>query len=380
MKEDLLKILECPVCHRKLKIGKIRDIYLPSLGIPESIKTGILICTSCNKRILIKEEIPILSKETEKDDRRLILKIESDKGEIRRMERGDLSTKEKEKILERKIRRLLPFDEVISKRAEKRLERDLEYRVRFTEKDKYVYTFKPYLTKSPQTVLELGIGQGGFLTSARKILKPKICIGLDTSFNWAEIAKIRDPKTEIIVANAEDIPIQKNSIDLVISAYLLEHMRNWQKVIRETRRITHEAFFIFGPNKLFFYDYGHMGGVPLITFLPTKLGKYLVWLVQKVKGYRKDLKECTNELNSMSYISPFAFEKVVKKFSFSFSNLFLDFIRQTLKSRYQYWKIGYVLKRIEFLVIFGAKIASFLKIQPVLVYFLKKKNFKQSID
>lgn len=85
------------------------------------------------------------------------------------------------------------------------------------------------------SILDLGCGDG---TRLNFLSKKKIqCVGVDISKKAILLAKKQYPKCDFKVSNLETIPFKNNSFDLVYSAFVLEHLQNPQKVIKEAVRV-----------------------------------------------------------------------------------------------------------------------------------------------
>lgn len=85
------------------------------------------------------------------------------------------------------------------------------------------------LTHEP-LVLDIGCGKGG----ANNILKLKGYIGLDLSLNALQKHPIGSWRIQV---DMETIPLQNNSVDMVISITALEHAPNPEKVLVEIDRV-----------------------------------------------------------------------------------------------------------------------------------------------
>jgi len=91
---------------------------------------------------------------------------------------------------------------------------------------------KKHIAKNA-TVLDAGCGFSNMLVDEYN--KVKRVIGVDVSEEFLEKNEVLDEK---IVANLESIPqIEDNSIDLIISSWVLEHIENPDKVFSEFNRV-----------------------------------------------------------------------------------------------------------------------------------------------
>ena len=286
----------------------------------------------------------------------------------------EFSVEQKNKRLRPLVESLINFSKARTARAKKNLKNDIIYRLNYSRKDKYVELMRPFLKQAPTAILELGIGQGGFTSSLKDLINPELIVGLDFDPAWAKVAKMKDPRINVVAADATCLPFQDDSFDLVASAYLLEHVVDWQKTIDETGRVAKQNFFIFGPNKRFPWDYGHFRNAPLVTYLLPAWGKYIAYAVAKWKGFDDSLAECETELKNMNYLTPKKFENYLNDKNFKYTDLFNQFIKITLSDSYHYWRLGYLLKKIKKTAGWLFKVLHFLGFHPFLVYFCERKK------
>jgi len=111
----------------------------------------------------------------------------------------------------------------------------------------YSLLIKSYLKNG--VVLDLGCAHGyllGFLENDKYTKK-----GIDISDYALKIAKSNNPEGTFVQGNVEDLSsFKKESVDLVISKYVLEHLNNPDKAISEVNSVLKEkGYFIFSvPN------------------------------------------------------------------------------------------------------------------------------------
>lgn len=336
------------------------------------VKSGYLLCLGCDKAYEIKEYIPHLRADeslplTGKDAPVLT-------GDTERITKSLPEGKKKDSQMHAAVKALLPFDRAKKEKAQKNLEHDLEYRTKHSEKNKYVRLFEKYLEKPPRVVLEIGIGQGGFTSSVKKMLNPSIFFGLDYERDWLDIAKIRDFETECVVADARNLPFRDDAFDLMYSAYTLEHIPGLEAVVSETRRTSKEAFYIFGPSSWSPFDF-HFEKAPFLPWLPAGLGKKWAyyWKVTRA-GFSYSRKEISDEYDMMNYMTPSYFERTCKANNLEITPLLSRFLHYSFNNAYQYHPVMKLIAKFEFIVVPLVSLIESLKVQPIMVYFLKRKN------
>lgn len=338
----------------------------------EFVKSGCVVCRSCNIAFEISEFVP--------NFRIDMATSASEMSSSKQIEKnGDVlpENDELESLLRQKIKKALPLDRAVGKKAQKNAEHDIEYRLKHARKDKYVRLFRKYLATSQlNTVLEVGIGQGGFSTSVKEMLHPRRVFGLDYESSWAQIAKTRDFSMEVVIADARKMPFRDEVFDFVYSAYTLEHIPGFEPVISETSRIAKQAFYIFGPSRFSPYDF-HFEKAPLIPMFPQFLAERFAyfWKVKKA-GYDYRIEEIRDEYATMNYISPRHFENTVEANGLHFRALFAEFLRYSFDESYQYHSIMRVFRLFRFIFIPVMRLLEILRIHPIMVYFLDSTKNK----
>ncbi len=96
-------------------------------------------------------------------------------------------------------------------------------------------------------VLDAGCGNGGMMIKYKNI--PQKIIGIDVETTEIDNNQIIDQK---IIANLEKTPLPDNSIDVVVSVFVLEHLKNPEKVFIEIKRVLKKdgVFIFITPNIL----------------------------------------------------------------------------------------------------------------------------------
>jgi ubiquinone/menaquinone biosynthesis C-methylase UbiE len=103
---------------------------------------------------------------------------------------------------------------------------------------------KNYINKN-SIIVDAGCGKTGIISEFKEI--PKSIIGIDINKVSLEKNRIVDKK---IMANLENIPLDENSTDIVMSEFVLEHLQNPDLVFKEVARILKPGgvFIFITPN------------------------------------------------------------------------------------------------------------------------------------
>jgi ubiquinone/menaquinone biosynthesis C-methylase UbiE len=93
-------------------------------------------------------------------------------------------------------------------------------------------------------ILDLGCGPGIYaklLTDKGAIVK-----GIDISKEELKYAKIEAPKAEFKLGDANRLPYKDSEFDIVLSALVMGHIKDWNKPLKEIRRVLKKGgIFIF---------------------------------------------------------------------------------------------------------------------------------------
>ena len=124
------------------------------------------------------------------------------------------------------------------------------------------------------TVLDNGCGVGTYVQRL-SAFAGKVS-GLEYEFDRAREARLSSLR--IINADGEALPLPNNSIDLILSHEVLEHVQDDRQVVAEMVRVLRPfgRMVIFAPNRGYpFETHGiywrgryHFGNIPLVNYLP----------------------------------------------------------------------------------------------------------------
>lgn len=91
------------------------------------------------------------------------------------------------------------------------------------------------LAKKAKKTLDLGCGEGTRLNLL--VSEKQKAVGVDISPTSIEMARKAFPKIDFRVANLEKLPFADENFDLVYSAYVLEHLKFPEKVLKQAIRV-----------------------------------------------------------------------------------------------------------------------------------------------
>jgi len=97
---------------------------------------------------------------------------------------------------------------------------------------KFLNRIKPIQSNSK--LLDVGCGIGNYTSLFKN--KGLKTYGIDINFDFINFAK-KNRKSYFLVGRSEKLPFKKNKFDICICNSLLEHVRDWESIITEAKRI-----------------------------------------------------------------------------------------------------------------------------------------------
>jgi ubiquinone/menaquinone biosynthesis C-methylase UbiE len=102
---------------------------------------------------------------------------------------------------------------------------ELRYRLRCIDKLRYAF-------RGDETVLDAGCGDGGVAGLLWERVRKVVAVDIDRNQAWRN-----RPGLEFLVANAEELPFDRGSFDVVHSKDSLHHMESPERALAEYRRV-----------------------------------------------------------------------------------------------------------------------------------------------
>lgn len=103
--------------------------------------------------------------------------------------------------------------------------------------DKKAKICSELLYKPIDSVIEIGVGEGFFLSEFLNLTKAKIAVGTDISMPLLKIAQLNNPKLDFYRADSKALPFKKKEFDLALLVDVLEHVKKPEKSLKEASRI-----------------------------------------------------------------------------------------------------------------------------------------------
>jgi ubiquinone/menaquinone biosynthesis C-methylase UbiE len=109
-------------------------------------------------------------------------------------------------------------------------------------------------------ILDLGCGQGNTTRCLAEVLKPAVCIGVEYDAKLVEYAKSRPdnpPSVRFQQGDATKLEFADESFDIVFCRYLLIHMSDPTRVIREMMRVVRRGGYAIAFEADFAIEFSH---------------------------------------------------------------------------------------------------------------------------
>ena len=107
------------------------------------------------------------------------------------------------------------------------------------------FNFKKYDLNEDGSMLDVGCGEGRHIFGVMQEFPKMKCIGLDMDNDslkkaeegYAYFESISDAGAEFMKGSAYSLPFSDNTFDLIVCSEVLEHVPNFEKVLKECHRI-----------------------------------------------------------------------------------------------------------------------------------------------
>jgi len=152
-------------------------------------------------------------------------------------------------------------------------------------------------------ILDLGCGRGDDLIELVKYGYD--AVGLDVNMEYLNIvrekAKVANLAVKLIKAQAESLPIPKESFDFVILSEVTEHVEDPEKLLKECYRVLRPGGKVYASFHNRFGPYDHHYHLWFINWLPRFMADEVLDLIGKAKG--EDKKAGRQKLSQMHYFT-----------------------------------------------------------------------------
>jgi len=304
MRPWLLEYLVCPACAAGEILVTRKDethaIATPA-GVDEVIVSGVLGCAACGGQYPVLDESPrLLAPDlmTPAERECLARPARTARPGGPALQRSDAEIKD---MVARRI--MADYGNPAAGPALRRARDDIAYQHVYEDKRIYqMQMIRRLLSRQPDLVVDVGGGRGGNLRAARRAFEFSRGIAVDLDSEWPPLYRTGTRDVVYIRADATRLPLKTRCADLTISSFLLEHVRAWESLVLEIRRVSRFAFLAFGPNRAFPYEFGHVDAL-LAHTLPPRLGAATAYLWDRMSGNRRSYARLRQIIGGMNYIT-----------------------------------------------------------------------------
>jgi uncharacterized protein YbaR (Trm112 family) len=336
MRRRLLEWLCCPRCRSALGLRTVR-VAVPGPAGPvgrdpvEEVVEGILSCSACGRTYPVLDGIPRLCPEPAPSERAALERLAAARDTIVEPlpeAPGDPYARIEERVRAKSVQ---PSD--AGEYSRRWCEKDVQFRVRgCEEQDKYANTLRQHFHRRPETLLDVGGGQGGLIKCLSERFRPGLSVMVDCDLEWAEVARLRCPDVEIVRADATCLPFRSDAIDLVVSQAMLEHVEAHDLALDELSRVTKTAMLLsWGPTRFSVYDLGHLDAP--VTLLPRSVARHVAFLWHRLRRTGVTMNAIDDGLRTTFYLSTPHVRRRLARHG-RVRNVFAEFMAFSLQSGY----------------------------------------------
>ncbi|HLS70376.1 MAG TPA: class I SAM-dependent methyltransferase [Chitinophagaceae bacterium] len=103
------------------------------------------------------------------------------------------------------------------------------------------------IEKEDKKIIDVGCGRGYFVELLLRKFPEKEIWGADL------LQDLEIPKLNYIQGNIENLPLENKSMDVVVCSHVLEHVLDFDKTLKELKRIARKKIIITVPKQRYYY-------------------------------------------------------------------------------------------------------------------------------
>ena len=328
MRVDLVEFLCCPLCDEPVYLTSIATRF--ELDGCEHVVDGVLTCTE-QHRFPVLDEVPRLLDRSFWSEQEIAAVSDFADGSSRTVEPETIDEPTAIGLIRETLARQYGIGPGSNERSRARARSHADYLVAEYlghNKRKYARILSRVGTR-PETILDVGGSLPGLIRCLADEFQPSTAVLADLAIQHARVFKTADRRIGLVRADAQRLPFRRASFDLVVSAFLLEHVPDWKSALRSISATGREIFVAYGPNRWFPFEIGHLNA-PLANTLPRRFGKYAAYAWLNATGQRRSLAWIDDFLSRMTYISSRAFRSECRGLGLASENLFVPMVEQVI--------------------------------------------------
>ncbi|MEM8997370.1 MAG: methyltransferase domain-containing protein [Acidobacteriota bacterium] len=389
MREDLIDILCCPESREPLRLAAVDSFFRLDADGPRFVVRGILSTASGVRYPVLDEIARLVPGALFSDAEKAALDAASgdapaDPWAAAREVEPEVVTGED---LEAEIRRRMlaqyalagdpSGDSETEARARRRCEGEIRYmtaEARGSNKRKYVGLLRPHIDPGgpAESILETGGNFPGLTRNLSTVYRPARAVVANIQILFPKAFLTPRREIQAVRADVQALPFIDRGFDLVVTAFMLEHVPDWRRGLRSLMRVGERVFVAFGPNKWFPFEVGHLDA-PLAGTLPKPIAARVTWLWLFLIGKPRPLRRLQEILQEVFHVGSGAFARQVIRFGGRPHNLFPELI-QGIVADADAPSTGprRLLKTYPTVASAAAKALTALGLEPQMYYWIKK--------
>jgi len=323
MRQWLVDCVVCPVCRGPLAARPTLWHVRPGSD-DRRIHEGVLTCASCEQAYPIIGSIPRLVPPTQfsDDERAAAARLARHEGPPQEETIPLLSEEETRQRLEHmeRARQEEMFGDSRYHRA--KLEYRVAWAVKYADKRaKHIRTVWPFLEQPITSIVEVGGGAGGYLSSFAAETGAQRNVLIEIQGTQCAMALLRDPDTEVMRADAHALPFRDGAFDLLISAMVLEHLSDWRRGALEMARVCRQGYITYSPNGAFPYDHGHVDA-PVHAWMPRGVAVQVAYWFNRLRRTERTLDVIRSILADLNLVPRRKLARFLQRNGFATRTLF----------------------------------------------------------
>ena len=274
-----------------------------------------------------------------------------------------------------------PHDEQQTQ-ARRRCEGEIRYmtaEARGHNKRKYVGLLKPHIERGGEvgSILETGGNFPGLTRNLAAVYAPGLSVVANIQILFPKAFLTADRSIGAVRADVQALPFADDSFDLVVTAFMLEHVPDWRRGLLALMRVGRRVFIAFGPNKWFPFEVGHLDA-PLAGMLPKALAARVAWLWLLLIGRRRPLRRLREILDEVFHVGSGSFARQAKRNGGRPQNLFPHLVEGIIADADapptgpRRW-----LKRFPKIAVMAARTLTALGLEPQMYYWIEKPSSRR---
>lgn len=332
MRESLSPIFACPECNEPIDVQNRASVF--QLTGEQHLVEGTVACRS-GHRFPVLDEVPRLVPRSMLNEEELGVFSRCSEGPApKQVEPRIVEGREFEDLLRSEVEAEYGLSDRSDSAHKARAASALSYKIdefRGLNKAKYLAPVRR-LVESADSILEVGSGLPGLIRCFSGAYTPETSVVADLAIQYADAFKTPNRSALLVRADVQRLPFSDARFDLILSAFMLEHVPDWRTAVLEMKRVGTTTFVAFGPNRWFPFEIGHLNA-PLAGSLPKNLAAYVTFLWLRATRNPRTLTSIRKSLGNVNHVSSSAFQSFCRVHFDRVTNLFPQIVASIASDR-----------------------------------------------